>query len=397
VIGFGLNAKKKKGIGMRERRIGIIMNGVTGRMGLNQHLVRSILAIRKQGGVALRDGSVAMPDPILVGRNEEKLSAIASEHGVARWTTELSRALEDRDDAIYFDAGMTGLRAQNVERAIAAGKHVYCEKPLAVTLKDAIALARTAKKAGVKNGIVQDKLFLPGMRKLRGLIDKGFFGRILSVHGEFGYWVFEGDRQTPQRPSWNYRKEQDGGIILDMFCHWRYVLDHTFGAVRAVSCTGATHILERVDEAGQRYRCTADDAAYGMFELEGGILAQVNSSWATRVYRDELLSLHVDGTEGSAVAGLRDCKVQHRDQTPRPVWNPDLPNPFQFREQWVDSGGETQFDNAFKVQWEIFLRHVAEDDPFPHDFVDGARGVQLAELAYASWRERRWIDVPEIF
>jgi predicted dehydrogenase len=372
------------------------MNGVTGRMGLNQHLIRSILAIRKQGGVALRDGSVVMPDPILVGRNEEKLKAIASAHGLQRWTTDLKRALENQEDTIYFDAGTTGLRAQNVTQAIAAGKHVYCEKPLAVKFDEASKLAKTAKTAGVKHGVVQDKLFLPGIRKLRRLIDSGFCGRILSVRGDFGYWVFEGDWQPAQRPSWNYRKEEDGGIILDMFCHWRYVLDHTFGVVQSVQCLGTTHIPERVDELGKKYKCTADDAAYGIFELNGGIVAQINSSWATRVYRDELLTIQVDGTEGSAVAGLRDCKVQHRVNTPRPVWNPDLPNPFQFREQWSAVPDNAEFDNAFKVQWEMFLRHIAEDAPFPHDFLDGARGVQLAELAYASWRERRWVDVPEI-
>ena len=381
---------------MGERRVGIIMNGVTGRMGLNQHLVRSILAIREQGGIVLKDGSVAMPDPILVGRNEDKLKAIAAAHGLARWTTDLKKALENREDEVYFDAGATGLRAQNVLQAIVAGKDIYCEKPLAVTMKDAIALAHAAAKAGVKSGVVQDKLFLPGIRKLKRLIDAGFFGRILSVRGDFGYWVFEGDWQSAQRPSWNYQKERDGGIILDMFCHWRYVLDHTFGAVQAVSCTGATHIPERVDESGTRYKCTADDAAYGMFELKGGIIAQINSSWTTRVYRDELLSIQVDGTEGSAVAGLRECKAQHRVNTPRPVWNPDLPNPIQFREQWADVPDNVEFDNAFKVQWELFLRHVVEDAAFPHDFLDGARGVQLAELAYTSWHERRWLDVPEI-
>ena len=381
---------------MRERNMGIIMNGVTGRMGLNQHLIRSILAIRKQGGVALADGSALIPNPILVGRNEEKLKQIAAEHGLTRWTTNLARALENADDTIYFDSGATGLRAQNVRQAIAAGKHVYCEKPLAATLTDALMLARAAKNAGVRNGVVQDKLFLPGIRKLRRLIDADFFGRIVSVRGEFGYWVFEGDLQALQRPSWNYQKERDGGIILDMFCHWRYVLDHTFGAVQAVCCAGATHIPERIDESGQRYKCTAEDAAYGMFELKGGIFAQINSSWATRVYRDELLSFQVDGTEGSAVAGLRECRAQHRANTPRPVWNPDLPNPFQFREQWAPVPDNCEFDNAFKVQWEMFLRHVVENAPFRHDFLDGARGVQLAELAYSSWRERRWVDVPEI-
>ncbi len=381
---------------MRERRVGVIMNGVTGRMGLNQHLVRSILAIRKQGGVKLHDGSVLVPEPVLVGRNEEKLQSIAAAHGITRWSTDLTGCLKNPDDVIYFDSGATGLREQNVLQAIEAGKHIYCEKPLSTTFASAMALANVAEKAGVKHGVVQDKLFLPGMRKLRRLIDAGFFGRILAVRGEFGYWVFEGGWQTAQRPSWNYKKELDGGMILDMFCHWRYVLDHLFGAVRSVSCTGATHISERVDENGVRYKCTADDAAYGMFELDGGIFAQINSSWVTRVYRDELFMLHVDGTEGSAVAGLRECKVQHRVSTPRPVWNPDLPNPFDFRSQWAVVPDNADFDNAFKVQWEMFLRHVASNKPFAHNFLDGARGVQLAELATASWRERRWIDVPAI-
>lgn len=381
---------------MKQKRIGIIMNGVTGRMGLNQHLIRSILAIRQEGGLALSDGTILMPDPILVGRNEYKLKAIADAHGVARWSIDLERSLANKEDEIYFDSGTTGMREENVTKAIDAGKHVYCEKPLSTTVVSSLKLARKAANAGVKQGIVQDKLFLPGVRKLRRLVESGFFGKILSVRGEFGYWVFEGDWQRAQRPSWNYRKEDDGGIILDMFCHWRYVLDHTFSAVKAVSCMGATHIPERVDEEGRRYNCTADDAAYGSFELEGGIFAQINSSWATRVYRDELFTLHVDGTEGSAVAGLRDCKTQHRVNTPRPVWNPDISNPIRFREQWQEVPDNTQFENAFKVQWEMFLRHVALDTPFPHTFVDGARGVQLAELGLKSWAERRWLDVPVI-
>src|SRR5436190_2173823 len=267
---------------MGVRRLGIVMNGVTGRMGTNQHLVRSIIAIRAEGGVALSNGDRIMPDPILVGRNKEKL-------------------------------------------------------------------------------------FLPGLRKLKMLIDSGFFGRIFAVKGEFGYWVFEGDLQPAQRPSWNYRAEDGGGMILDMLCHWRYVLDNTFGNVRSVSCLGATHIPERVDEAGKRYKATADDAAYATLRREGGIIAHFNCSWATRVRRDDLLTLHVDGTHGSAVAGLQDVVTQHRLATPKPVWNPDVKQPIDFYAGWQPVPETQDFDNGFKLQWEAFIRHVAEGAPYKWD------------------------------
>jgi len=382
-------------------RIGIIMNGVTGRMGLNQHLIRSIVAIRKDGGVALPNGDRLVPDPILVGRNEAKLRDIAAAHGIERVSIDLDSCLANPADAVYFDATLTSQRVAHVRRAIAAGKHVYCEKPLAPTTAEALDLERAAQRAKVKHGVVQDKLFLPGVRKLKRLVDDGFFGRILSVRGEFGYWVFEGmdEDQSPQRPSWNYRKEDGGGIILDMFAHWRYLLDHTFGAVRAVQCSGATHVPERVDEGGRRYRVTADDAAYATFVLAGiggAIIAQFNSSWAVRVYRDDLLQIQVDGTLGSAVAGLRGCKTQSRADTPRPVWNPDEPNPFDFYDQWREVPDDGVPANAFRAQWEMFLRHVAADEPFPHGFGEGAKGVQLAELGLKSWGERRWIDVPPL-
>ena len=358
--------------------IGIVMNGVTGRMGLNQHLVRSIVAIRQEGGVPMPDGSRLMPHPILVGRDERKLRALAETYGIERWTTDLGAALANDRDQIYFDATLTQLRAANVRRAIERGKHVYCEKPLSISTEEALDLARLADQAGVKHGVVQDKLFLPGIRKLKRLVDAGFFGRILSVRGEFGYWVFEGDWQAAQRPSWNYRSEDGGGIIADMFCHWRYVLDHTFGDVTAVQCTGATHIPERVDEKGRRYRATADDAAYGTFRLagpDGDIVAQFNSSWTVRVYRDELLQIQVDGTEGSAIAGLRGCKTQHRVNTPKPTWNPDVENPFDFYADWTPVPDNGEFDNAFKYQWEMFLRHVAIGTPYVYDFYEGAKGV----------------------
>ena len=372
------------------------MNGVTGRMGANQHLKRSIVPIRAAGGVELADGSRVMPDPILVGRDEEKLRALANECGVTRWSTDLAACLENSSDTVYFDAQTTAQRAEAVALALAANKHVYCEKPLAATLEQCLDLARQAKAAGLKNGIVQDKLFLPGLLKLKQLIDSGFFGRILSVRGEFGYWVFEGDSQAPQRPSWNYRKEDGGGITLDMFGHWQYVLQNLFGTVERLSAHTRTHIPQRVDEQGNWYKCTADDAVYALFELQNGAVVQMNSSWAVRVYRDDLLTLQVDGTEGSAVAGLRDCKTQSKSQTPRAIWNPDLPVAHDYFAGWERTNGEPNYDNAFKAQWELFLRHVAEDAPFPYDFVEGAKGVQLAELGLQAAADGRTLTVPRI-
>jgi predicted dehydrogenase len=376
--------------------LGIIMHGVTGRMGLNQHLIRSILAIRKQGGVELPNGDRVVPDPILVGRNAEKVAALARAHGIERHTGDLDAALKNPDDTIFFDAGTTQMRADLVSRAIEAGKHVYCEKPVAETLEKAVKLARLAKsKNGIKHGVVQDKLFLPGLRKMRMLRDSGFFGRLLSVRCEFGYWVFEGDWGVPaQRPSWNYKKAEGGGIILDMICHWRYVLDHVFAPVKAISCLGATHIPTRVGEDGKPYKADADDAAYATFELEGGTIAHFNSSWATRLRRDDLVMFQVDGTHGSAVAGLTNCWTQSRVNTPRPVWNPDEPRTTDFYAQWDEVPDNIHYDNGFKIQWEGFIRHVCADTPWVHDLVEAAKGVQLAELGMQSWKERRWLDVP---
>ena len=381
---------------MAEQRLGIIMHGVTGRMGYNQHLVRSILAIRDQGGITLKNGDRLVVDPIIVGRNADKMEALAKKHNIARWSDDLDAALANPEDSIFFDAGTTLMRAGLLEKALAAGKHVYCEKPTSDDLDVAVNLAKTARASGLKHGVVQDKLFLPGLMKIKMLKDSGFFGDILSVRGEFGYWVFEGDWQKSQRPSWNYRKNDGGGIILDMLCHWRYVLDNLFGEVQAVSCLGATHIPQRVDEAGKTYKCDTDDAAYATFELEGGVIAQINSSWTTRVRRDDLVTFHVDGTHGSAVAGLHKCWTQHRVNTPKPVWNPDQPQTMNFFNDWEEVPDNWPADNGFKAQWEMFLRHVAEDAPWEYGLEAGAKGVQLAELGLKSWEERRWLDVPKL-
>ena len=372
------------------------MNGVTGRMGTNQHLMRSIVEIIKQGGVKLGPDEVIMPDPVLVGRNPNKLDRLGELSGVRAMTTDLDAALSDPHNVIYFDAQITGRRAEAVSKAVAAGKHIYCEKPTATDAPTALDLFLQCEDAGLKNGVVQDKLWLPGLIKLRRLIENRFFGRILSVRGEFGYWVFEGHTVPAQRPSWNYRKEDHGGIIVDMLCHWRYVLDHIFGKVKAVSCLGATHIPERIDETGKPYRCTAEDAAYATFELEGGIIAHFNSSWCVRVRRDDLLTIQVDGTHGSAVAGLRHCWIQHYGNTPRPIWNPDIEQPVGFYDGWARVPEQETYDNAFKAEWELFLRHVVGNEPFPWTLEEGAKGVQLAEIGLQSWKARKWMALPDL-
>lgn len=378
---------------MNTSELGIIMNGVTGRMGANQHLARSIMEIRKEGGVSLPDGRRILPAPVLTGRNPNKLEALAKASGDLPWSTDLDALLSDKRYSIYFDAQTTLLRAEYVKKAIAAGKHVYCEKPTAACTRDALELYLLAKQAGVKHGVVQDKLWLPGLLKLKRLIDDNFFGHILSVRGEFGYWVFDGGEKPMQRPSWNYRKADGGGIMVDMLCHWRYVIDNLFGEVKSISCLGATHIPQRWDESGTPFVVDTDDAAYATMETATGVVCQFNSSWATRVHRDDLLTLQVDGEKGSALAGLTTCHVQPAPATPRYVWNPDLGLSVDYAPAWTPVPDTVKYGNAFKAEWELFLKHVVLDTPFRWDLLEGAKGVQLAELGMESWQRRAWVDV----
>jgi predicted dehydrogenase len=376
-----------------QRTIRVIMNGVTGRMGYRQHLLRSVLAIRDEGGVGLPNGERLTVEPILVGRNAEKVAALAVQHGVADYTTDLDEALDDGSASIYFDAQVTSERKKSILKAIGAGKHIYTEKPIAESVEEGIELVTAAREANVINGVVHDKLYLPGLLKLKRLIDSGFFGRILSVRGEFGYWVFEGDLLPAQRPSWNYRAEDGGGMVLDMFPHWNYVLENLFGTVEAVSAKAVTHIPERWDEQGRKYAATADDSAYAIFELEGDVIAQINSSWAVRVDRGELVEFQVDGTHGSAVAGLFGCRIQPRVRTPMPVWNPDLPTTEDFRSQWEQIPDNADFTNGFRAQWEQFLSDVDAGRPHGYDLAAGVRGLQLADAGLKSSAEGRRVAI----
>jgi len=375
--------------------IRVVIDGATGRLGTTQHL-KALLAIRAEGGLPLKNGDRLMPEPVLLGRNAEKLAALATASGGLAWSTDRDACLADKTVDIYFDATATGGRPERLSAAIAAGKHVYTEKPLAGDVEQALALARQAKQAGIKHGIVQDKLFLPGLKKLRKLYDSGFFGRVLSVRLDFGWWVFDGEFQTAQRPSWNYRRATGGGLILDMFAHWRYIFDRLLGPIEAVSCREMTAQPRRIDESGQPYDVDVEDHAFAIFELEGGAIAQVSSSWASRVKRDDLLQIQIDGTEGSAVCGLHRCFVQPLVATPRPLFDAERPQMVVFDDEWQEMPTLDPFKNSYREGWELFLRHVVEDGPFPSPLIEGAKGVQLAEACHQSHRERRWITLNKL-
>lgn len=380
---------------MAERRLGIILHGATGRMGTTQHL-RNLLDIRREGGLRLRNGDSLVPDVLLAGRDEAKLQALARASGGVRWSADLDAALADPANDIFFDCAITGYRAPNARKAIAAGKHIYLEKPIAPTLGEAMELVRLATAAGVKHGVIQDKVHLPGLMKLRMLREAGFFGRIHAVKLEFGWWVFDGFFQPSQRSSWNYRRDEGGGLVLDMYAHYRYILDRVVAPITRVICRTAIHTGRRADERGESYAVDTDDAAYGLMELEGGIIATVTSSWATRLRRDDMLQLNIDGSLGSAVAGLHDCKTQSLFNTPKPPWNADVRQPMNFYNQWQDVPDNLVYRPSFRACWEDFLHHVADDAPFVPTLLEGAKAVQLAALAYQSNVEGRWHDVPAL-
>jgi len=380
---------------MAVRAIKVAIDGATGRLGTTQHL-KALLAISNEGGLPLKNGDRLMPEPLLLGRNAEKLAALAAANGGLTWSTDRDTCLADRTIAIYFDANATGGRPRRLSAAIAAGKHVYTEKPVGETLEQALDLVRQAKHAGVKNGVVQDKLFLPGLKKLRRLYDSGYFGRVLSVRLDFGWWVFDGDLIPAQRPSWNYQRASGGGLILDMFAHWRYIFDRLLGPITAVSCREMTAQPRRIDETGKPYDVDVEDHAFAIFELAGGVIAQVSSSWASRVRRDDLLQVQVDGTAGSAVCGLHRCFIQPLVATPRPFFDAERPQAAVFNDGWQEMPNLDPFKNSYREGWELFLRHVAEGAPFPSPLIEGAKGVQLAEACHQSHRERCWVDLQDL-
>jgi len=379
---------------MADHRIGVIINGATGRMGTTQHMA-NLLAIAAEGGLPLRNGDRLVPELMLVGRDADRLAALAAAHGGLRWTTNLAEALAGPDN-IFMDCAATGDRPARVRQAIAAGKHIHIEKPTAPTVDEAMELARLADKARVKHGVIQDKLFLPGFAKLLFVKNAGFFGRVLSIKIDAGSWVFDGTTQECQRPSWNYKRAEGGGIALDMMAHWRYMIDRLAAPVTGVSALMSTAIPQRVDERGQPYTVDVEDTSHALLKLAGGAVGVITNSWATRVRRDDTMVVQIDGAAGSAVAGRMRCFTQSAVNTPEAFFGGGRPANMDFLAQWQEVPDTLPVKNPFRHCWEAFLRHVGEDAPYVPTLVEGAKAVQLADLAYRSVAEGRWMPVPEL-
>lgn len=379
---------------MANTHIGVIINGATGRMGTTQHMAH-LLAIAREGGLKLRNGDRLIPELTLVGRNADSIKALAAAHDVKRATTSLDEALAG-PEKIFMDCSATGGRPERVRKAIAAGKHIHIEKPTAPTVEEAMELARLAHKAGLKHGVIQDKLYLPGYAKLLFVKNSGFFGRILSVRVDAGSWIFDGTTQECQRPSWNYRKKDGGGLALDMMAHWRYMIDRLVSPITSVSAMMETAIPERVDEQGNRYKVDAEDTVYAMLRTKDGAIGQITNSWASRPRRPDTMMVHIDGTDGSASAGRFQCFTQAAVNTPEAFIKAARPGGVDLQAHWEEVPDTFDHKPPFRQLWENFLRHVGEDAPLVPTLVEGAKAVQLADLAYKSVAERRWIDVPEL-
>ncbi|RYJ01250.1 MAG: Gfo/Idh/MocA family oxidoreductase [Acetobacteraceae bacterium] len=381
---------------MATRRIGIIMHGATSRIGTTQHLMNSLLPIRAEGGLPLANGDRLMPDPILVGRTADKLEALAKRLGVTRWTTDLDAALANPEDELFFECAFGGGRPELARRALAAGKHIYLEKPVAETLAEVVTLRADAEAAGRKHAVMQDKIHLPGLAKLKTVLNLGSLGKLLSMKLEFGWWVFDGEHIPAQRTSWNYKKSTGGGLVLDMFPHWRYVIDHLFGAPTALTCHMRTAQPKRWDEQHRPYDVDVEDEARAILEFPGGVVGEIFSSWATRIRRDDMLVVTAEGTQGSAVATLQQCWTQSLANTPKPVFPVQAPQTMDFRSQWAEVPDMVPFKNSYRQAWELYLRHIAEDAPNTASLAQAARGLQLIEACHESHNARRWVDLPAL-
>jgi predicted dehydrogenase len=375
--------------------IGIIVNGATGRIASTQHLANALLPIRAEGGLAIGSGRI-MPRLLLSGRDEKRLATLARGNEIDCWTTNLDAALSDPGFSIFFDAAATVQRVPTLTKAIAAGKHIYSEKPVSLSVSEGMSLLAAVRARGLKHGAVEDKIFLPGLQKLAQLAGKKFFGRITGFRLEFGWWVFDGFERKSQRPSWNYRQSGGGGLTMDMYPHWRYVIESILGAIRRIVAASATAVPQRADESGARYDVDVDDTSVTLVELDNGTIGTILCSWATRVRRDDVLTFQIDGTGGSAIAGVHRCWAQSASDTPeiRHI-NPMVDIAFDYRRDWKEVSEPVDRTNPYRIGWERFLRHIVAGEPLASDLSAGIRDVKLVEACNRSAAEGRWITLDD--
>jgi predicted dehydrogenase len=379
---------------MPQQTTGIIIHGATGRIASTQHLANALVPIIAEGGLAIGPDRL-VPRLLLVGRDAKRLAALAQTYGISESTTDLDAALASRDHSLFFDAAPTAQRFSTLQKAIAAGKHVYSEKPLAPTLAQAKALLREAQARALKHGVVEDKLGLPGLRRLAEVALSGELGRIAGFRLEFGWWIFDGTERATQRPSWNYK--EGGGLLFDMYPHWRYVIEGLIGPVLRVASAHWIATPERIDEDGTRYRVPVEDSAATLVEIEGGVFGTILSSWATRVRRDDLFTLQIDGSRASALATLHRCYLQPAAQTPEIAhFNIAKDIGTDYRTHWTELPSLGAGKIPYRAGWESFLRHVAVDAPLASDFSAGIRDVAFAEVCQRSMAERSWIEMPAL-
>ena len=381
---------------MAVKDIGIILNGATGRIGATQHLANALAPIRAEGGLQAGPDRI-VPRLLLLGRDRDALAGLAQSYGIDDWTTDLDAALARPDFPVFFDAAATTQRVSALRKAVAAGKHIYSEKPVAPSLAEGRALLHAAQARGLKAGAVEDKINLPGLQKLLALSQSGYFGRVTGFRLDFGWWVFDGAERDSQRPSWNYQRSGGGGLTSDMLPHWRYVIEGILGPIRRGVSATPTAIPERVDEEGNRFHVDVDDTSVTLAELASGAVGTIICSWATRVRRDDLVTLQIDGTGGSALAGLHRCWMQSAAGTPTiRRFNPDIDIAEDYRAQWTEVAGAAAYTNPYRVGWENFLRHVVADAPLVCNFAAGLRDVQLAEACYRSVAQQTWVTLDDI-
>ena len=279
---------------------------------------------------------------------------------------------------ILFDAAATKQRVSTLTKAIAAGKHIYSEKPVALSVADGMALLTAARARNLKHGAVEDKIFLPGLQKLSAARRAEILRPRHRLSPRFRLVGVRRIRaQKPaaklELPAKRCRRSHHGYVSALALRRSKAFSARSVGLWHAT----ATAIPQRADESGTRYDVDVDDTSLTLAELENGAVGTIACSWATRVRRDDLLTFQIDGTSGSAVAGLHRCWAQSAGDTPevRHI-NPMVDIGFDYRRDWKEVPGLAAYANPYRVGWDRFLKHIVTGEPLASDLSAGIRDVQ---------------------